>query len=178
MDLHRYDRDTGAYDSQSVIVFDTYEGGLYDSGALPNGCGKDSAIWGSPSFTSDDAWFIHQKCTGTPESYSNANYLTSRNEAGDLIETALNDYSSILPVATPGDEYHVDAYLEFRSRDSIDEAGGELQSDNASCSWKFGRDSKWRVLLEEHNVGKLLDFRSIHRRRDCQRLSTNYIEAR
>ena len=124
MDLHRYDRDTGAYDSQSVIVFDTYEGGLYDSGAVPNGCGKDSAIWGSPSFTSDDAWFIHQKCTGTPESYSNANYLTSRNEAGDLIETALNDYSSILPVATPGDEYHVDAYLEFRSRDSIDEAGG------------------------------------------------------
>jgi Zn-dependent metalloprotease len=124
MDLHRYDRDTGAYDSQSVIIFDTYEGGLYDSGAIPNGCGKDSAIWASPSFTSDDAWFIHQKCTGTPESYSNANYLTSRNEAGDLIETALNDYSSILPVATPGDEYHVDAYLEFRSRDSISEAGG------------------------------------------------------
>ena len=124
MDLHRYDRDTGAYDSQSIIVFDTYEGGLYDSGAVPNACGKDSAIWASPSFTSDDAWFIHQKCTGTPESYSNTNYLTSRNETGDLIETPLNDYMSVLPVAMPGDEYHVDAYLEFRSRDSINDAGG------------------------------------------------------
>ena len=151
MDLHRYDRDTGAYDSQSVIVFDTYEGGLYDSGAVPNGCGKDSAIWGSPSFTSDDAWFIHQKCTGTPESYSNANYLTSRNEAGDLIETALNDYSSILPVATPGDEYHVDAY-ELR-RDSIDEAAKNY-SLTTPLSWGAGVTLA-ASSLEEHNVGKL-----------------------
>ena len=98
---------------QLVLLYDTYDGDLYNTGIDLNLCSTSENVWGSPSFTPDDQGFIHHRCEGNAENYVLRNSQTSYvNE--EVNSVWVNDYSSEFPIAIPFQEYFIDAQVEIQ----------------------------------------------------------------
>lgn len=111
MDYHRYSEDDGAFVEQLAVVYDLYEGALYDSGIRLSNCVATGVIWASPSFTADDQGFIHAGCVSA-DSDLPTTFVTSLDD-GVASPTQVNDYDATLPFAVPADPYHIEASLAF-----------------------------------------------------------------
>lgn len=95
---------------QDVLVADTYTGTLYTTGIDARGnCANvndfSGGVYAVPSFSSDDNGIIHSYCAINGSGFAQTSNHTTTFSGANAGLTQINPAASVLPFASPADEY-------------------------------------------------------------------------